>query len=263
MLIALFELSSQSQSGSGAAAALFFQHQSGYLQASLFSRRTGFGHGAVKTVLTGLGVRVDEINRTIDHLIRAQRRPVHQIARGFNVEPRAVWARSVHMERVIRQDAAGRAGAVAVDNNGRCLGWKTDDIIRICLEFENHGAGDIGRSIIDGYDRNLRAALAGRNNDRTGQRNIIHSVGCSAANSVLNRHRIVRCAKTMHRERRIFGSAICEETEAGNRRDPIAPGAEAIGQPKPRPAISALNGNGIGRNDIDYRRAIGGRRRCR
>src|SRR5262245_42794641 len=165
MLIALFERSSQSQSGRGALPLCFPAPNWRSATLSLFSRWAGFRHGAVKTVLTGLGVWIDEVNRSIDDLIRAERHPVDEIGRSFNMEPCAIRARSVHMERMIGQNAAGCARAVAVNNDCRRQRRKTDDVIRIWLELENHSAGDIGRSVIDRYDRNLRTAFAGWNGD--------------------------------------------------------------------------------------------------
>src|SRR6185369_9491720 len=132
----------------------------------------------------------------------------------------------VHMERIIRQNAAARAWAVAIDNNCRCLSRKTDHVIRIGLELENYSAGDIGRSIIDWHDRDLRAAFTGWNSDRTGQRDIIDSVGCRTANGIINCNGIIGGAKTMNGERCIFRSAVCGETKAGYWRNPIAPSAE-------------------------------------
>src|SRR5580765_63911 len=98
----------KSQSGSGALPLCFSSADLDICNLRLFSRWTDFGHRAVKTVLTGLCVGVDEVDRTVNNLIRAKRDPVHQISRRFNVEPRAVWTRSVHMERIIRQNAAAR-----------------------------------------------------------------------------------------------------------------------------------------------------------
>src|SRR5439155_18440339 len=121
------------------------------------------------------------------------------------------------------------------------------------LEFENHGAGDVRRAVVNGDNGNHGAVFAGRNGHETRQGDVIHAVGGGTADGVMDGQGIVGGAEAMDGEGGVLGAAVGEGPAEGAVGAPGVPGGSRVGQPGPGITIGALNGDRVSGNDIDHR----------
>ena len=130
---------------------------------ALLRRQAGFWHGAIESRWLAGSFGINEVNAAVDDLIGADRCPVNHVGGVFNMEPRAIRAGGVKMEHIPPQQAGAGVRRLAIENDdcGRCR--STDQIVGAWNEFENNGAGDVGRAIIQRHDGDGGAELAGQN----------------------------------------------------------------------------------------------------
>ena len=129
---------------------------------------------------------------------------------------------------------------------------RLNPVVRGRGQLEHDRAGEVGRAVIKGHDRDHRLAIARRDGDRAGQRHVIQAVGGRAANGIRDGEIAVGLSEAAHGEDGVLGAAVGEIAPNGSRGSPVGPCGCCGGQAQPRPAVGSLDGDGVGRKDGDY-----------
>src|SRR5205814_10407932 len=114
----------------------------------------------------------------------------------------------VQVERAISQERSSRPRNPAIDDDSRGTTGKTDDVVRVRRYFQDHRAGDVGRTVINRQNRNLCRTFAGRNSYGAREGNLFDAVRGRAADSIVYRERIIGGAEATHNKSRVLGTSI-------------------------------------------------------